>query len=481
MNRIQIILLSLLLLSCNMGAKDNKGTDKKYANGLFNMGDLRTIEIQMPDSTWQNILAHPYKKDYHICSVSINGEHLDSVAIRTKGASSLDDVRSMKSDRYSFTLDLNKYKKGQKYHKLTKLLLNNNIWDATQMKDAIVYDMSRFMGLPAPLTNYAKIMVNGHLQGYYLMVEAVDKHFCKRNYPNEKSNIYKPYHNLAYNGEDLKAYGDIEREARIGGDENSLRNVIAALKSVDQGVDIEQHVDVESIMKYMALQTMAVNFDSMTGHNVQNFYLHEGNGKISIIPWDYNLAWGGYQDDEGDMDFGDFDPSKMGDFDPSKWEEGMGFGTMNISKPGEDLGQGTPEEMSQIVNFPIDTPFLDELKKRTFFMNLLSNEKYKAMYYHYLELLCCKYIQGGGFAKTIKKINREIGKTAGTEPNAFYSNKQYHEAVQTLDDMLQMKAKSVLGQMAGTIPSTREAQKANPEKLINCDGLNLRKLGGLGY
>ena len=28
---------------------------------------------------------------------------------------------------------LNKYEKGQKYHGQTKLLLNNNIWDATQM------------------------------------------------------------------------------------------------------------------------------------------------------------------------------------------------------------------------------------------------------------------------------------------------------------------------------------------------------------
>lgn len=74
-------------------------------------------------------------------------ERFDSVAIRTKGASSLDDVTNMKSDRYSFTLKLNKYKKGQKYHGMSKLLLNNNIWDATQMKDAVVYDMCRYIGL----------------------------------------------------------------------------------------------------------------------------------------------------------------------------------------------------------------------------------------------------------------------------------------------------------------------------------------------
>ena len=77
-----------------------------------------------------------------------------------------------------------------------------------------------------------------------------------------------------------------------------LLRIMAALKSVDEGKDIDEHMDIESVMKYMALQTIVVNFDCMTGHNAQNYYLHEADGKISLIPWDYNLAWGGYPEDE---------------------------------------------------------------------------------------------------------------------------------------------------------------------------------------
>lgn len=223
----------------------------------------------MPEETWQDITTKASDKKYHECTVTINGERFDHVAIRTKGASSLDDVKMMKSERFSFTLKLNKYVKGQKYHGLTKLLLNNNIWDATQMKDAIVYDMCRFIGLPAPLTNYARITLNGKFFGYYLLVEPVDKHFCQRNYPEEVSNIYKPYHNLAYTGEEMKNYAEISNYAKVNGDEASMQRVVAALRSVDEGKDIDAHVDVESVMKYMALQTMVVNFDCMTGHNTQ--------------------------------------------------------------------------------------------------------------------------------------------------------------------------------------------------------------------
>ena len=468
MKKIVCFVLTVIVLSlCCLGVNSQVTPKKNYAEALFTLGEIASVDIKMPDSTWQAVIEHAPDKRYHACSVTINGERFDSIGIRTKGASSLDDVTNMKSDRYSFTLKLNKYKKGQKYHGMTKLQLNNNIWDATQMKDAIVYDMCRFIGLPAPLTNYARISVNGRYHGCYLMVEAVDKHFCKRNYSDEKTNIYKPYHNLAYMGEDMKKYADISTFAKVRGDEASMQRVVAALKSVDEGKDIDAYVDVESVMKYMALQTIVVNYDCMTGHNVQNYYLREADGKISLIPWDYNLAWGGYPDDEGDFeDFEGFD-----DFDPSKMPQWIDMPMTESSWSKEDV--------SKIVNFPIDTPFSGKLSSRTFFMNLLANETYKARYYHYLNVLCKKYIKGGGFEKTVATINKEIGSFVGTEDNAFYSNNRFHKAMQTFDMLLQKRAASVLGQMKGSIPSTWDAQKAEPEKLINSDDINLSDLGGL--
>jgi spore coat protein CotH len=463
--------------------------EKSYEEALLTLGRIGSVEINVPDSTWEHIINHASEKKYHVCSVTINGERFDSVGIRTKGASSLDDVTNMKSDRYSFTLKLNKYRKGQKYHGMTKLLLNNNIWDATQMKDAIVYDMCRFIGLPAPLTNYARISLNGKYFGCYLMVESVDKHFCQRNYPGEKTNIYKPYHNLAYRGEDMKHYAEISNYAKVRGGEASMQRVIAALRSVDEGKDIDEHVDVESVMKYMALQTIVVNYDCMTGKNTQNYYLREADGKISLIPWDYNLAWGGYPD-EGD-EFEGFD-----DFDPEKWKEWFDsltqeqrdsmqqvFSQQWNNMPMGEMNGGDAEydkeAASRIVNFPIDTPFTCDLSKRKFFMILLTNETYKARYYHYLKVLCDEYIKGNGFKNAVAVINSEIGSFAGTEDNAFYSNNRFQKAMQTFDNLLHRRAASVLGQIDGTLPSTWETQEGQPEKLINSDDINLSDLGGL--
>ena len=112
-------------------------------------------------------------------------------------------------------------------------------------------------------------------------------------------------------------------------------------------------------------------------------------------------------------------------------------------------------------------------------MNLLANETYKARYYHYLNVLCNEYIKGGALQKAFSTIDKEIGTFVGTEPNAFYSNKRFHKAMQTFDALLQKRSASVLGQMNGTIPSTWEAQKAHPQQLIPTDDINIQDLGGL--
>ena len=37
-----------------------------------------------------------------------------------------------------------------------------------------------------------------------------------------------------------------------------------------------------------------MNWDSYLGHTGHNYFLYEENGVLSILPWDYNLAFGTY-------------------------------------------------------------------------------------------------------------------------------------------------------------------------------------------
>ena len=96
-----------------------------------------------------------------------------SVAIRPKGNTSLTSIANdPTTDRYSFKLEFDHYVDGQTCFGLDKLILNNNYADATNMKEALIYDMYQYLGADASLYNYAKISVNGEYWGVYLALEA---------------------------------------------------------------------------------------------------------------------------------------------------------------------------------------------------------------------------------------------------------------------------------------------------------------------
>ena len=451
----------------------SSGVKSDYESELFTLGRINEISIEMDTASWKSFLENAAKKNYYSCNVMINGEKLTNVGIRTKGGSSLDEVAAMEnSDRYSFMLKFNKFTKGQNYHGLTKLALNNNTGDPSQMKDLLTYDMCRYIGLAAPLCNYAKISLNGEYFGCYLAVEPVDKEFCKRCYGTGSGTLYKPFHDLTYTGDDESDYFGITDDIVVKGDNDSLRKVIAALKSVDSGDNIEDHVDTEAVLKYMAVQTMTVNFDSLTGKNEHNYFLYEKDGKISLIPWDYNLAWGGYSDDNED----EFPEEE---FDEEKWREW--YASLNEEEKEEmnrkDL-ENLETEKIKVVNFPVDTPFTAELAQRQFFMKLLENDEYKAKYHEYLTLLSARYIKSGKLDKTASMVRQEIGLITGTENNAFYSYDQFCTSSDMLCCIARKRADSVLGQIKGNIPSTWEGQASEPDKLINCDDIDLSVMGG---
>ena len=48
------------------------------------------------------------------------------------------------------------------------------------------------------------------------------------------------------------------------------------------------------MLRYIAGNAALGNGDGYFGSMMHNFYLYEKNGKITMLPWDYNLAFGGF-------------------------------------------------------------------------------------------------------------------------------------------------------------------------------------------
>ena len=518
--RIASVIMAAAVILCLMASLfsdklqevyGNNAVTMKYESKLFNTDQIMDIDILMDEDDWNNMLKNAISEEYYSCNVVVNGKTFYSVGIRPKGNTSLSSiVNDPDTDRYSFKLEFDHYIEGQTCYGLDKLILNNNYADATYMKEAIVYDMYQYLGVDASLYNYAKISVNGDYQGVYLALEAVEDSFMLRNYGTENGNLYKPESmgvgggvdgkdgdgwqmgekpdgedfprkgempdgedfpqkgempdrdnipqmgeapngeaadikmgimggnggaDLNYTDDDLDSYSTIWDGEITDTDEKDHKRVVEALKNISEGTDLETYMDVDNILKYMAVHTFVVNDDSLSGTMAHNYYLYEYNGKLNILPWDYNLSFSG-------MSMG----GKMG---------------------GQSLGA------TSVINDAIDTPF----SITDFFDALLENEEYLEQYHGYLNELVEKYVNGGEFEKTYERIRSQIDDLVGNDPTAFYSYEEYEEAANMLIEVVQLRAKSVSGQLAGTIPSTDEGQQQDSSNLIDGSDIDLSVMG----
>lgn len=447
---ITLVLLAILALGLfsTFAAGQEPGISLEYET-LFDSSQFLSIDITIEEDDWQDLLDHAIAEEYYRCDVSINGTTCRSVGIRAKGNTSLSMVAASDSDRYSFKLQFDEYVSGQTFMGLDKLVLNNNYADATMLREAIVYDMFAFLDADASLWNYASVYVNGEYIGVYLALEAVEESFALRNYGTNYGNFYKPDSMemggdfggfgrsgnaaaLEYLGDDLSSYSVIWESSVFSSSDSDHQRVVTALKNIDAETDLAQYMDVDNLLRYLAVHSFAVNLDSLSGSMAHNYYLYEKNGQLNLIPWDYNLAFGGFQSSNA----------------------------------------------SDIVNFPIDTPFSSE--ERQFFMALLHNEEYLRQYHAYLQQLTSEYVNGGRLDALYQSLRSQLDPLVETDPTAFYSYDQYNTAAEMLIQTIQLRAESVQGQLEGRIPSTTEGQRNDASSLVDASAIQLSAMGTMG-
>lgn len=487
------IFLALMIFSIRLssvygtGVPDTgeAGTIMEYEKKLFDTNRPMTVNIVLDTDRWTDLLANASEKKWKSCDVVINGTRFHDVGIRAKGDSSLSSIaEDPNSSRYSFKLKFDKYMKGQSCFGLDKLCLNNNFGDATNMKEAFVYDMFRFLGADASLYNYAKVMVNGEYWGVYLALEAVDHAFLTRNYGMADGALYKPGGSAGQEDRewdyleeaewemeedtgtsslqrdtDHKDVNGGEAEGMPGeaGDEGGAdlnyiddnlagyraiwscqvnetnerdhRRVVEALKNIGKKKRLESYMDMDNILRYMAVHNFSVNNDSLSGDGAHNYYLYENNGKLNLIPWDYNLCLGAYE----------------------LWQE--------MEEKKTEAYFGTTQTATDMVNHPIDDPW----RSTAFFDGILQDGKYCKKYHEYYGKLVKQYILGGGFDVFYSRTRSQIDVLVKKDPNALYSYEAYDKAAKMLKQTVNLRGKSVKGQLNGTVPSTKDGQKQNPE------------------
>ena len=416
-----------------------------YETRLFDSARVHTVDIVMDD--WQGFLDEATAEEYSPCTVVIDGESFANVGLRVKGNNSRRLTEQYGLERYSLKLEFDHYAAGS-YHGLDKLSLDASFQDNSYMKTRIAFDMMAHMGVPTPLCSYAQVRVNGEEWGLFLAIEEPEAAFAKRNFGANHGQLYKPDYkklndenadvHLRYTDDDFDSYDNIFRHAMFDITDADRTRLIAALKTLADGEDLETAIDVDEVLRYFTVQVFVVNMDSYLGRTGHNYFLHEKDGILRILPWDYNLAFATYS-----------------------------------------LGMPDPINDAELyVNYPINTPASGEImKNRPLYHNLMKHEEYFAQYHDHFDRLIAEYFESGYFETFVAQTRALIAPYVEKDPTAFCSYEDFLLAVDTIEDFCLLRAESVRSQLEGTIPATIRGQMEDSSNFVDASAVWLPDLG----
>ncbi len=241
---------------------------------------------------------------------------------------------------------------------------------------------------------------------------------------------------LIYTDDEYNSYSNIFDNAKTNitnGDKNRL---ITSLKQLNEGENLSDVVDIDAVIRYFVVHNFVLNFDSYTGSMIHNYYLYEKDGQLSMLPWDYNLAFGGFMSES---------------------------------------------DATALINYPIDTPVSGgTLDSRPMLSWIFDNEEYTEQYHLYFSEFISEYFDSGYFTDMIDTLSEMISPYVQKDPSKFCTYEEYQKGVSALKEFCLLRAQSISAQLNGSIPSTEEGQIQNNSAFIDGSHLVISDMGSMG-
>lgn len=260
------------------------------SDAVFDPTFVHRIDITIDPAAWTDIQEDPWSENWWTATdVAIDGEHVADVGIRAYGA------YSRRVNKTPIKLSFDRNVAGREFRGLEQLKLDGSTQDPGFLNEPLGASVLRALGIPAARMTWAVVYANGARWGFYIVEEPVDDVFVGRWFDGPEGALYgtTDYHyGQALNP--MTVHGPLEwfsPDTAVGGDGS---DIVAATEAIATGTDAELDalVDTDGIMRLSVTRAMFGDTDSFAADG-NNFYLYNHAGRITVLPWDMDIAFGG--------------------------------------------------------------------------------------------------------------------------------------------------------------------------------------------
>jgi len=165
------------------------------------------------------------------------------------------------------------------------LLFDN---ERAMLAEPMAYEVYRKAGIPAPLSRYVRLWLDGKPMGYQRLVEQPNRGFLRRNQMTGDGNLY----HLHGSQDGVPAQHEKKTNARGGQDDLvALLNALEKARGDDLWDVIQKNFEVEEVANYFAVCMALSNWDGFA-NNYFGYHDTERTGKWTVYPWDQGQTWG---------------------------------------------------------------------------------------------------------------------------------------------------------------------------------------------
>lgn len=239
-------------------------------------------------------------------AIEVDGAAFPKVGVRYKGNGTY--AMSSRQTKRSLKIDFDHLVAGQTLGGMKKLNLHSGVMDPTKAREVLAYGVFQTAGVPAPRTAIAEVALTvpskldrEHL-GVFTIVEQIDKAFLRKHFASDAGLLLKPegIRGLPHFGQNPKDY-EPTYQPKTDGDEAQWRRLIELTRLINGADDadfcekIGDYLDLDAFARFLAVNTMLASMDGFLGMG-HNYYLYlvPATKKFVFIPWDLDLAFGGF-------------------------------------------------------------------------------------------------------------------------------------------------------------------------------------------
>lgn len=282
-------------------ARSTGGSDGLGAVGSLDSSTVHQVSFEFDQADFASAVAAylaDTSKEWIEATVTIDGTEYPKAGIRLKGHSTLKGLTADTDPATApWMIKLDKFTE-QSADGLTDFIIRGNGTESA-LNEAVALELLGAAGLASQDTIGIAFSVNGSAPVYRLAMENLDDNWMTEQLSSTGA-LYKAKvdGDYTYRGADQSAY--VEAFEQDAGKKNAdLAPVVDFLDFVNNSDDatfaaeLDQHLDVDAFATYLAMETLLDNYDDVDGPGNNSFlYFDTETHRMTIVPWDHNLAFG---------------------------------------------------------------------------------------------------------------------------------------------------------------------------------------------